>query len=92
MSTSIAGFRPPDKLWQEMKDVWDACKKARIDPPQEVYDFFVGVPPDPRGIKVSQRELGKAVQLYKEGTCEGFEVEIAKLPKNVTHIRFYNSW
>ncbi len=89
MSTTVVGFRPPDEKWKQMKAIWDVCKKAKVKIPQEVDDFFDGIGPDPRGIEVRLDEIATE---YHEDMQEGFEIEIAKLPENITVIRFYNSW
>ena len=40
MHSVVAGFRPADDEWIRMKELWDLCDKQKIDPPQEVKDFF----------------------------------------------------
>lgn len=87
MSTHVIGFVPPDEEWKKMKAIWDACNKAKIDPPDEVQDFFDGEVPSEKGqeVEIPHREWG-------DENRQGIEVEINKLPKNVKLIRFYNSW
>lgn len=96
MSTSIVGFRPPDEKWMAMKTVYDACIKAKVPVPDEVEDFFNGDPPDKQGVKVNLEDTAKAkigaVTPWRDDSREGFEVNVTKLPKDVTIIRFYNSW
>jgi len=91
MSTHVVGIRRPDAKWTQMKAVWDACKLAEVDPPEEVEEFFNYRSPDPSGIMV---ELGgnPGVRAFSDEMSQGFEVELDKLPKNVTAVRFYNSW
>lgn len=89
MSTHVIGFRPADEKWKKMKAVWDACEKADTSIPKEVVKFFNDSEPDERGIETSIEE---AVKEWGNESSQGFEVEISKLPKNITHIRFYNSW
>lgn len=89
MSTHIQGFKAPDEKWLKMKAVWDVCKASGIEPPQEVYDYFEGQEPDEAGVVV---ELNEKEFKWSDDYCSGFSVEIAKLPKDLTHIRFYNSW
>jgi hypothetical protein len=87
MSTSIKGFIPPDDKWKKMKAIYDACRVAKINLPDEVEDFFDGEKPDENGqiVEIPHTE-------YQDDYSQGIEVEIAKLPKNVKVIRFYNSW
>jgi len=40
MSTSVVGFRLADDKWKKMKNIWDICKEAEIEPPNEVIKFF----------------------------------------------------
>lgn len=91
MSTHIKGFRPPDNKWKRMKEVWETCKIAEIDPPAEVYAFFESVEPDENGVEV---ELEKTVccKEWSDEYRQGFEIFIEKLPEDVKIIRFYNSW
>ncbi len=86
MSTHVIGFRPPDEEWHRHKAVWDACKKAGVPVPDETDVFFDG-DPDERGIEVSLDATK-----WEDEMREGVEIEVAKLPDSVTHIRFYNSW
>lgn len=90
MSTHVVGFRPPDEKWQQMKAVWDACQAAHIAPPAEVEEFFQGEPPDDQGVEV--RLDGQALREWTNEYASGYEVVVDKLPRDVTVIRFYNSW
>lgn len=94
MSTHVVGFKPPDEKWQRMKAVYDSCQAAGISVPRMVEAFFEGVPPDPNGVEISERELRDcgAVREWTDGNGEGYEVITSKLPKDVTVIRFKNSW
>lgn len=89
MSTSVIGFAPPDKKWKKMKAVYDACLAADISIPDEVEDFFDGTEPDPAGVSVV---LDGLLEKWATDSQEGYQIEIAKLPKNVRILRFYNSW
>ena len=91
MSTNIVGFKPADEKWNKMKDVWDICKMAEIDPPDEVLRFFDHVyPGDAPGMEVKLSE--PSVVEWSDRYRSGFEVNIDLLPKDVKFIRFYNSW
>ena len=90
MSTHIVGFRPADEKWKEMKTIWDACEKAGIDIPEAVEEFFDGeAPGDKPGAEV---EIESALREWQDEGASGYEVDLGKLPKNVTVLRFYNSW
>ncbi len=92
MSTHVEGIKPPDEKWKKMKVVWDACKAAKVSPPDEVEEFFGNGDPDPAGVVLDQDELGEAVQEYNVEGSSGYDVILAKLPKDVSVIRFVNSW
>lgn len=83
----MIGFRPPDAKWRKMKDVYDACVLAGVEVPDEVAEFFENGEPDPRGVEVELE-----AQEWQDDMRQGFEIAIKDLPKDVTHIRFYNSW
>ena len=89
MSTSVTGFKPPDDRWKALKEVWDSCERAGVEPPPAVRAFFGDVKPDPAGVVVSLKE---AVTPYKTEWDEGLQVDLTKVPKDVHYIRFVNSW
>jgi hypothetical protein len=90
MSTSIQGFIPPDEKWKAYKDIYDKCKTLNIDAPQEVYDFFDGESPGNAPGKLVQ--ITQAISKPTNDDGDSWDVTIAKLPKNVTVIRFRNDW
>jgi hypothetical protein len=90
MSTRVMGFRPPDEKWKKMKAVYDACIKACVEIPDEVWNFFECRHPDDDGIEV---EFEDGVVEHKVvDTTVVYEVTLANVPDNVTVIRFENSW
>lgn len=52
MSTHVVGFKPVDAKWKAMRDVYNACKAAKINLPREVEKFFEDSPPDDNGVRV----------------------------------------
>jgi len=91
MYTFVRGFREPDEKWLKMKAVWEACEEAATDIPDDVIDFFDDEEPDEAGITVDLEEHECCKKYEAEGDS-GYEIDISKLPKNITKIRFYNSW
>lgn len=87
ISAIIIGFAPPDETWQEMKTIWDACKKAKIDIPEKVLDFFGGCAPDPAGVEVKLK-----VHKWKNDNCDCYDINVADIPKHVKVIRVSNCW
>ena len=90
MSTSVIGFREPDEEWKKMKKVYDTCRSAGVEIPHSVDEFFNGEPPSDVGIEVDIKDICE--QYAPHDVAEGFKIEIAKLPKSVTHVCFWNSW
>ena len=90
MSIHIAGFREADEKWNKMKAAWDTCKAAGVEIPDAVLVFFDDeYPGDKPGAEV---KLGEAAKEWRDEYYNGYEVDITKLPKDVTVIRFYNSY
>jgi hypothetical protein len=87
MSIHIVGFIPPDDEWRKMKAVWDACSKAKVEPPKKVLDYFNDEYPDPEGVEVDVPH-----EAYRIDGREGFTVHLDKVPKHVKVIRVFNSW
>lgn len=90
MSTYVVGFKPANAKWKKMKAVWDACKEANTEVPDSVNEFFDGqYPGDSPGMTV---DIKSAVKEWFDESCSGYEVDLTKLPKDVTVVRFFNSW
>lgn len=87
MSTYVVGVIPANEKFDAMKEIWDLCEAQDIIAPEEVLDFFNGETPDEAGI-VKQIQSTE----YSGEMEAGLEVDITKLPKDVTIIRFYNSY
>jgi hypothetical protein len=94
MSTHVVGFKPPDEKWQKMFAALQACAAAGVDVPDEVERFFEYDEPDPTGVRVPEKTLiaAGAVAEWSDQYRQGFEINVAKLPKDVTVVRVYNSW
>lgn len=95
MSTSVIGFKPPDEKWKKMKKVYDVCKETGVNLSADVEDFFDGGDnyPDDEGVRVEleDHESGCCKE-YSDDGSSGYDIDVKKLPKDVTIIRFYNSW
>ena len=97
MSTHVVAIRPPDDKWLKMKEAYESCRTAGVEPPKKVLDFFEGEEPDPAGVEVGSAGLRddrmpRWVSQLKVECMDGFEVDVTKLPKDVTIVRFYNSY
>lgn len=89
MSSGVVGFKKPDKTWQKHKKVWDVCIEAGVSMPEETEKYFNYVEPNEKGVEV---DIKYAVEDYVADMQDGFDVDLTKLPKDVTHIRFVNSY
>jgi hypothetical protein len=93
MSTSVYGIKPPDEKWISMKKVWDSCKLAGVNPPEEVLEFFDHSIPDPKGVGVViDLDDHDCCSMYSEKMQNGLEIDVRKLPKGVFLVRFVNSF
>jgi len=85
MSTHVIGVKAPDEKFRMMEKVYQLCLELDIDMPAEVSDFFEGDEPN---------EMGVEVEIPFEESEDGciYTVNVKKIPKDVTHIQFKNSW
>ncbi len=98
MSTHIKAFVPDtDKDFQKHKKILLMCSESEVSLPKETMDYF-GVRSDYPDKTLLEEKLQIDLQEdihyeeYSRESSAGFEVDLTKLPKGVTKIRFYNSW
>ena len=96
MSTHIIAFIPDtDPTFQKHLSVYNVCREAGVSLPKETADYFgsnqpySGLPEEKLEFKL---EKGVHYKNFSQNMCQGFEIEIDKLPKEVTKIRFFNSY
>jgi hypothetical protein len=89
MSTYVVGIKPPGERWKEMKQIYDACAAAGIDPPDSVTEFFDHEPPDEKGVIVN---IDEDVTEWVDENRRGYDVRVKNLPEDIEIVRFYNSW
>lgn len=90
MSTYVQGLKPKTAEYQTMLDIYIACRKINIEVPKEIIDFFDGEICEDGIVTEVPKE---AIREYADDYCrEFFEVDLAKLPLDVTKIRFVNSY
>lgn len=90
MSTYVRLVRAPDEKFQKMRTIYETCKSAGVDIPDEVERFFEWERPQDLGVIFDPP--GEAVTQSSDGSREFFDVDVSKLPDGVTHVRFVNSW
>lgn len=95
MSTSVRAFIPDtDETFQKHKKVLIACREAGISLPKESEEYFGYNETDDWVLEEKlEISLGKEIlKEWRDDSSEGFEINIADLPKGVTKLRFANSW
>lgn len=95
MGTSVDGFIPPDAKFQKMLAAYRACEKAGVEIPAEVEKFFNGERPDEAGVRLNlsyDKKFKDACYEYHDDACQGYEVDLRKLPGDIKIIRFRNCW
>ena len=91
MSMRVEGIKPPDEKWKQMKAIYDACVSAKVLIPAVVEQFFDGYKPNESGVAVDliNHDCSKRIN---GNMIEGYEIDLAKLPKDVKFIQFTNSY
>ena len=100
MMSYVVGIRKPDDKWKKYKKIIDALEESGLtweDAPKDVKEFFGWDRPDPDGISITLaskygNDNHECCQLHEEEMEDGFVIDISKLPKNITHIKFLNSY
>lgn len=92
-SIHISGYRPTNEKYKKMLAAYEACQAAGVPVPDDVQEFFNWETPAPQGFFVEMHAGQDGVKKFDDRKGrEGYEVELAKLPKNLTHLRFYLHW
>lgn len=90
MTTYVQGLKPKTEEYQTKLDIYNLCEKINVKPPTEIIDFFDGEICEAGIVTELPKE---AVKEYADDYCrEFFEVDLTKLPSNVSKIRFVNSY
>jgi len=91
MSVHIKGIRDLSKRFDKMMAVKEACDKARIDYPADVYDFFGPEACEDREYLATEMEtIEIEVERPRAGHAaeDRYEIDLSKLPEDVKKIRF----
>lgn len=98
MSSGIVGFRDldGDSEFQKMLAVKKACEAAEVDYPQEVKDYFEYPEESEELLRREKAHIDIQYAVEDAPDCHSAEeawiVDITKLPKECTKVRFGNSW
>lgn len=91
MSCEVKGLKPITDDYKKRLEIYKNCMELKIDPPEEIREYFEddGEPCD-EGIVVYFKK-----DVVSNGTGCGFkyyDVDLSKLPEDITKIRFRMSW
>lgn len=91
MSTYVQGLMEKDDKYMKMESILLQCKELKIKPPQEVEEYFELIEEYcSRGIITSIPIY--SVEHYTEDTDDIWEVDLSLIPKDITKLRFVNSY
>lgn len=96
MSTHIMAFMPDtDADFKKHKKILLACMEAEVSLPKETAEYFGEE--DAEEYLLDEKlsvELKEGVHYkdWSDESSQGFEVDLSKLPKWITKLRFCNSW
>ena len=90
MCSYVHGLKPKTEEYEKKLLVYKICEELNINPPREIEDYFDGEVCE-EGIVT---ELPKeAIREYSDECCNDYiEVDLTKIPSDVTKIRFANSY
>lgn len=91
MSTHVYGFKPVDKKYKKLEEIYHLCNEQGITIPDEVDDFFNGERPDPCGVIIDLKDKSY-VSKYCDDMSQGFEIDLTKISRDINIIRFVNSY
>jgi hypothetical protein len=102
VSMSVVGIKPPDEKWGRYKHIWDACKAAGVEPPDEISDYFENEDPNEQGVTAFGFQVdpmyghfdilpGTPKDIVVEqvaADCEyGYVIDLRRIPKDVQWLR-----
>ena len=85
-SLDIRFGKPVDEKYKEYAEVWKACKKARVEIPKDVSDFFNGEEPDGNALWLDESDMSNKTV---SGDEFGYEriIDLRYLPKEIKLIK-----
>ena len=86
----IQGLKPKTEEYENKLQIYKLCRKANVNVPEEVEKYFDGEICE-EGILTDIPQ--DAVKEYADDCCRDFlEVDLTKIPSDITKIRFVNSY
>jgi hypothetical protein len=91
MSLGVVGIMPADEAYKKKLAAYRACEEAGIAMPEELEKFFGHRVPNALGLQIDLYNH-PSVEPYNEEGCEGYTIDVSKLPEGVRFVRVYASW
>lgn len=90
MYSYVQGLKPKTEEYEKKLQIYNMCEELNVRPPEEIIDFFDGEICEEGIITEIPKE---AVRNYSDDCCRDFfEIDLTKIPSDVTKIRFVNSY
>lgn len=92
MSTGVYGLRDLGHTFDKMMLIKNFCDAQGVSYPKEVVEYFgedVEEDEDYLRNELAHVDIKYAITEYGTDTEDGFEVDLSKLPEDVTKLRFY---
>ena len=90
MYSYVQGLKPKTKEYEKKLQIYNLCTELDVLPPQEIVTFFDGEVCE-EGILTDIPQ--DATREYTDDCCRYFlEVDLTKVPSDITKIRFVNSY
>ena len=90
MCTYVQGLKPKTEEYEKKLHIYNACREINVTPPEDILRFFDGEVCEEGIITELPKE---AMSNYMDDCCRDFfEVDLTKIPSDVTKIRLVNSY
>ena len=90
MCSYVQGLKPKTEEYEKKLQIYNMCYEMNIVPPEEILKFFDGEVCEEGIITEIPKD---AIRNYADDCCRDFyEVDLTKIPSDVTKIRFVNSY
>lgn len=86
---TVAAVLPPTQEYQQMKALFDAAVRAKVNVPDEVWEYFGNREPSDGGMEISIP--GAAVLVAGPNSME-YNIDLSKIPGSAKKIRVRAEW
>lgn len=92
MSTRVQGLREKDDTYKKMESILLLCKELKVKVPNEVYEYFELINEEYCSREIITSLPIGSVEHYTEDSDDVWEVDLSLIPKDITKLRFVNSY